>query len=550
MPPPPLPSAGQALFPLPQAKLARFLQSMQALQDPAVRAELLQAGPALSPACGPVLAMVDDPGFRAQVEGLREAGSEACARDLRLALAAYLQDRFPEAVATLRGHDRAPAQPPGLVREQSHQMWTIVQEFTVVVVFPHGFPDTPAGPPPPPGPSPWITPRALSLITTHRCTAACEHCCFSCSPALDRAIPVPRLHSLIDEAVGIPSIELIVFTGGECFLLGRQLDDLLARCRGHRLRTRCVTNGYWATSPAAASARARDLAAAGLQEINFSTGTFHARYVPVERIRWGVQACAAQGIRPLINLELFEGSDFPEESLTGDPGLRALVEEGRLILNRACWVPNGGEIWGCASQGRSSATGLDHPDRTLRFRDERNKTACPSSLEVLAVNPDQELITCCGLTLEHTPSLHVGSLKDRALGEAIAAIQPDLLKLWIHLEGPERILDFLKERDPGLELPLDSAHICHTCQYLHASTRAMAALRAHAGEVQDRILEQYFLEAAAKDWAARTAGPLGAEPWSGTLTREGSGPSRSCPPPPLGPGAQSTPVPVPAGSWP
>ncbi|MGA2082158.1 MAG: hypothetical protein ABSH53_16325 [Holophaga sp.] len=119
---------------------------------------------------------------------------------------------------------------------------------------------------------------------------------------------------------------------------------------------------------------------------------------------------------------------------------------------------------------------------------------------VLAVNPDQELITCCGLTLEHIPALHAGRLKDRTLAEAIRAVQPDLLKLWIHVEGPERILEFLKERDPDLELPLDSAHICHTCQYLHASPRAMAALREHARGVEDRILEQYFLASAAVDW--------------------------------------------------
>ena len=411
-------------------------------------------------------------------------------------------------VAALQATCRTQAEAPGRFEDHATEFVITVHPFTTVFVYPLGFPpslDATAGVQPRPGPSTWITPRALSLITTHRCTAACEHCCFSCSPALDRAIPVPRLHSLIDEAAGIPTIQLIVFTGGECFLLGRHLDDLLRRCRGHGLHTRCVTNGYWAASPAAAAARAQELAVAGLQEINFSTGTFHARYVPVERILWGVKACAARGIRTLINVERFEASDFPEERLTGDGELQELQRDAGLIINRACWVPNGGEVWGCASQGRSSATGLEHPEQTLRFRGESNKTACPSSLAVLAVNPGQELITCCGLTLEHIPALHAGSLKDRTLGEAIAAIQPDLLKMWIHLEGPERILEWIKERDPDRELPLDSAHICHTCQYLHASPRAMAALRAHAREVEERIMEQYFLDSAALDWAGRTA---------------------------------------------
>jgi len=463
--------------------------------------------------------MLDDPGFQARAAGLQEAASEADARARQDELARYLQDRFPGAVAALRerrrgpggteapvaaGHSGAPdPSRPERFEEHLHMVWTTVQQWVVVLVYPDGYPSGCATAGAPPGPSAWFTPRALSLITTHRCTAACEHCCFSCSPAADKAIPIPRLHSLIDEAAEIPSIRLIVFTGGECFLLGRHLDDLLRRCRRHGLHTRCVTNGYWAVSAAAAAARAGELEAAGLEDINFSTGTFHARYVPLERILWGVKACAARGLRTVINLELFEGSGFPEERLTGDPEILELRREGRLVLNRGCWAPNGGEIWGCAPKGHSSAAGLEHPERTLRFRSESNRTACDSSLVVLAVNPDQELITCCGLALEHIPALHAGSLKDRTLGEAIRAVQPDLLKLWIHVEGPERILEFLKERDPDLELPLDSAHICHTCQYLHASPRAMAALRGQAREVEDRILEQYFLASAAVDWESR-----------------------------------------------
>ena len=67
----------------------------------------------------------------------------------------------------------------------------------------------------------WFAPRTLSLITTHRCTAACEHC-----------------------------------------------------------------------SPAAAEARVRDLDQAGLGELNLSTGVFHARFVPWERVLWAALAAA------------------------------------------------------------------------------------------------------------------------------------------------------------------------------------------------------------------------------------------------------------------
>ena len=453
--------------------------------------------------------MVDDPGFRDRVAGLQEAGSEACARDRRLELAAYLQDRFPEAVESLRVPCRIQAEAPGGIEGKATEFFITVHQFTTVFVYPHGYPpslDPAAWIPPAPGPSAWIMPRVLSLITTHRCTAACEHCCFSCSPALDKAIPIPRLHSLIDEAASIPTIQLIVFTGGECFLLGRHLDDLIRRCRNNGLHTRCVTNGYWAASPAAASSRAQELAAAGLQEINFSTGTFHAHYVPVERILWGAKACAAQGIRPLINIELFEGSDFPEERLTGDGELQDLQRDAGLIINRACWAPNGGEIWGCASQGRSSAARLEHPERVLRFSG--SATRPPAQFPGrLADNPDQELITCCGLTLEHIPALHAGSLKIGPSGRPSPPSSRTCSRCGSTWKVPKGSWNGSRNA-PGVECPWTRPTSATPASICTPARGPWLRFAPDAREVEERIMEQgYFLDSAGMDWAGRTALP-------------------------------------------
>ena len=142
----------------------------------------------------------------------------------------------------------------------------------------------------------WFSPQTLSIITTHRCTAACEHCCFACSPGAEAAIPLARLQALVEETAEVPSIRQVVFTGGECFLLGPALDTLIRRCRDLGLGTRCVSNGYWAHSLPAAEARVAQLRAAGLEELNLSTGVFHARFVPWERVLWGAAAAASAGL--------------------------------------------------------------------------------------------------------------------------------------------------------------------------------------------------------------------------------------------------------------
>lgn len=345
----------------------------------------------------------------------------------------------------------------------------------------------------------WFSPRVLSLITTHQCTAACEHCCFNCSPQVESAIPFARLEALIEETVEVPSIRLVVFTGGECFLLGKRLDRLIGRCRELGLDTRCVTNGYWATSLPAAEARVRELKAAGLGELNLSTGVFHARFVPWERVLWGAVAAASCGLGVVVNIEAFTGAAFAGDALADHPLVRPFLPGGGIRINRGAWIPSGSEWAGCSPP----AAGLTHDPAYLRFDRTTGRTACPSSLRVLSVNPGQQLISCCGLNLEQIPQLRMGSLEHMTLKEVMERVAPDLLKMWIHVEGPERVLEFVQAKDPDFPLPLDSAHICHTCQYLFSSPRALEILREHQGEVEQRVLEQYFVMSAGDELAAQ-----------------------------------------------
>ena len=348
----------------------------------------------------------------------------------------------------------------------------------------------------------WFVPEALSLITTHRCTAACEHCCFGCSPATEAAIPIPRLHALVEETRDLPSIRLVVFTGGECFLLGRHLDQLVGRCRRLGLRTRCVSNGYWATGPEAARDRIRDLRAAGLDELNLSTGPHHARFVPWERVAWGAAAAAEAGLAGVVvNVESFQGADLDGSRVAAHPALREPVAQGRVRVIQAPWIPAGSE-W----RGGRGPCAPAHPEQHLRFRDGGGSAgSCTSSLRSVTVTPAQDLVTCCGLNLEHIPQLHVASVRDRSLASALAGVPPDLLKIWIHLDGPEQVLAFVRSKDPAIRLPLESAHICHTCQHLFTSPEALAVLARHRQEVEARVLDRYLTATAAQGLLARLA---------------------------------------------
>ncbi len=335
-------------------------------------------------------------------------------------------------------------------------------------------------------------PRVLSLIVTHRCTAACDHCCFGCSPRAEAAIPLPRLRTLIDEAAALPSLAMVAFTGGECFLLGRELDALIARAHAHGLRTRAISNGYWATSAENARRRLSALRAAGLDELHLSTGDFHARDVPVERVVHAARAALERGLRASVWIEECRQSSFDEAAVRVP--LAEAIAAGRLLVESQPWIPD--------AEGRGT-TRLSHAAERSRFAGAR--AGCATILDVLSVTPAQQLVACCGFPLESLPDLHLGSVAQRSIGDVLAAAPDDVLKYWIHVAGPEAILDFVAARAPGYRLPVECVSVCQTCTHLYRDPTAQRVLVEHAAEIPVReILTAFAGSASARSASART----------------------------------------------
>jgi hypothetical protein len=290
-------------------------------------------------------------------------------------------------------------------------------------------------------------------------------------------IPPERLEAIINEAARLPSVRLFVFTGGECFLIP-ELDERIAQVTRLGLRSRCVTNGYWAFSPERARARVKTLSAAGLKEINFSSGRFHSKYVPVERIVFAASATADAGILTLITVETCEQEDDSADRIYEHPALRTRIDSGEILFQRNVWIDNEGEA------------PLTHDDQYNRFANGHD-TGCKTALDVLAVTPTQSLVACCGLHLERIPELHIGSVADVALDTLVKAAADDFIKIWLHVTGPERIYRFAQSKDPSVQLPDRSAHPCETCLKLFRDKRALEVLREHYPAVEEEVVRLY-----------------------------------------------------------
>ncbi|MEO7038539.1 MAG: hypothetical protein ABI186_00740 [Candidatus Elarobacter sp.] len=288
-----------------------------------------------------------------------------------------------------------------------------------------------------------------------------------------------RIHGLIDEAARISTFERIVFTGGECFLLGRELDGLIAHAHGLGFDTRAISNGYWATTDRAALARVTALRVAGLDEMMLSTGRFHQRFVPVERIAHAARATARAGILTRITIEDCDQSEFDDAWLRAE--LADALDDGTLAISHDPWITDA---------GARSETRVTH-DRLRAAGSARPGGGCIKVLTTLSVTPDQELIACCGFPLEELPGLRIGSVAETPLDQVIRDAPNDLLKMFLHVAGPMGIADFVARYEPGYTLPGDPVSICDACIALQRDTRAMRVAAAHAEEIASTIVASF-----------------------------------------------------------
>ncbi len=330
-------------------------------------------------------------------------------------------------------------------------------------------------------------PSHLTILPTYRCTAACAQCCFESDPHVQGRIPIERILDYIDQAArDFPTLKLVVFSGGECFLLREDLDTAIARAASRGLATRCVTNGYWATSKRAARLRVAPLYEAGLSELNFSTGDDHQKFVPFERIVFGATTAAEFGIRTLIVVEGRKEARFTTREALSNPALAEFFQSnaarGGLELLNNIWIP---------FQDEAPITQADEIYRT-RERLERFQ-GCDNVLENMVITPHERLASCCGLTFEHIPEMKLGDARTRSLRELYDGQLEDFIKIWLRVEGPEKIFHFATQKDPGLAFPDGATHPCQTCAGLFLNPRIREVLRANYLEKVPEVMFRYHV---------------------------------------------------------
>ncbi|MBD5278325.1 MAG: 4Fe-4S cluster-binding domain-containing protein [Bacteroides sp.] len=315
---------------------------------------------------------------------------------------------------------------------------------------------------------PTVSPLTVGLITTTRCTAACKDCCFGCNQSNHETMDYNMIINAIDNAVNsFPDIKLIVLTGGECFLLGEEtLANIIRHIHKLGLRSRIVTNAFWATSFKKAYRTLLYLHECGLTEINVSTGDEHLKWVSLDNVIYAIVASVRNNMPISINIESSVHKSFGAEDLLNDYRIRKYLESGLIYIVNGHWVS-------------SSKIESDPTKKDFAYISSGNTLRCTSIFTSPSILPNGSVIACCGLTSQDHKSLTLGNVICSDLSSIFEKSIYDFIKLWIYTDGPFSLLKFCNEVNPQLPPIERDLHICEYCKILYTNDDYFSTLTKH-----------------------------------------------------------------------
>jgi len=276
----------------------------------------------------------------------------------------------------------------------------------------------------------------------------------------------------IDQVEKWGSLVQVIFTGGEPFLLGEDLFEIIKYCSKKKLLTRIVSNAYWASSNHKTDKIISRLRTVGLTEINFSVDDFHQEFIPIQYIRNAVNACEKNHLPVLLAHKRINGSKitigFLEEVLGRklpvyvpgkkdkrntmiSTGWTVPVGRGSNLISKDDWMPNKGASW---------------------------DGACSRVLEQLIFTPQKELSICCGVASPYIKEFRF-KINGTDLLTAIEKANSDFITNWLSLEGPYGMMRFIKKHDSSIRFHEKYVQSCHLCNDIFTRDDTRLVLRKH-----------------------------------------------------------------------
>lgn len=312
-----------------------------------------------------------------------------------------------------------------------------------------------------------IKPSGIVLLATLRCTAACDNCCFGCNPKQGRTMTYEEMKDYVDKSLDAypDTITSLDLTGGECMLLGKDIDRIFLYAKGKGLTCSMVSNAFWASNYEKTYQTLKQLKRKGLTKASFSTGEDHNCYVPWMNVRHASVAAAHLGIDVELRIENQYGRMSINHALDNDAEVVEMLKQGKLKISRNTWMKYDNK--------RKKSRNMK-----MEFRETGDRTTCRSLFQNIIINPYGEVYACCGIGVCHIPQMRLGNINDDPIKTIYERAFEDFLKVWLFVDGPEAILKFVHEKT-GQKFNWHTSHICDLCRTIFTDKTILPLIKNH-----------------------------------------------------------------------
>jgi pyruvate-formate lyase-activating enzyme len=311
----------------------------------------------------------------------------------------------------------------------------------------------------------------LNILVTNQCNAICDHCAPASGPRNRTELSRDEIFSYIRQAAETeprPGQHLGI-SGGEPFLNYSRLLEIVEFGAQHGFRVGVTTNAFWAWSVDVAIEKLRPLQSRGLWGLAISRSQFHARFVPVDRIRHCLAAAAELGLGAQIKAIVTRS--YPLSRLLNDLD-DAIARAGALVQAIPVYP------FGRAQE--------QVPESELYLRPGIPMLPCPGP--ALTINPAGGAMPCCNPGGEGE-LLRLGNIRDHSLAELRQRFHRDPVLRIIHEHGPGYFVAAIRERGLGHKLRDEYVGVCHLCGQIAADPELAAVARETAQQEEERRIQ-------------------------------------------------------------
>ncbi|EAS2000373.1 radical SAM protein [Salmonella enterica] len=329
----------------------------------------------------------------------------------------------------------------------------------------------------------------LTILTTNKCTASCEHCSMGSSPNRKGRLSLSTIVNTIENLIAHENKpNSVIFAGGEPTLLRQILFDAIAFCSEHGINTRLVTNASWAKDEPKTIEMINNLRECGLSEINYSVDDYHVNFISFENVlrAWrhrknmgfstvAIANCYGKNTKMTSNyildrinenIPIYWDDDgkYSHNNFLAEDGTNYFISNARL---------------------QRLGRGRNIPENDLIYPSKQSdlNIKCPWTVRSAALSANGHLVACCGVEAHGNEFLDFGEAKKDNAYNLIEDVENRVVIKAIRNFGPYFLMQFVKEFSTNKIFKDKYSSICEICEDVVSIEESRNILRENLTEL-------------------------------------------------------------------